>query len=52
MSASPIVRRLLGGIDVPLVIPLVLIVRDVFRDRPSKVRLTERNQAVEALLFD
>jgi hypothetical protein len=29
----------------PLVIPLAMIVRDEFRDRPSMMALAERNQA-------
>jgi hypothetical protein len=36
----------------PLVIPLVVIVRDVFGDCPSKMPLAERNQPIEALLID
>src|SRR5450759_1547424 len=35
-----------------LVIALVMIVRDVFRDRPSEMPLANRNQPIEALLFD
>ena len=36
----------------PLVIPLAVIVRDVFGDCASKMPLAERNQPIEALLLD
>jgi hypothetical protein len=35
-----------------LVIPLVMIVRDIFRNRPSEAPLAERNRPIEAFLFD
>src|SRR5262249_3664279 len=40
--------------DVPqsLMIPFVLIMRDVFGNRPSKVALAERDDSIEALCFD
>ena len=36
----------------PLVIPLVMVVGDEFRDRSSMVALAERNQTVQTFLFD
>jgi hypothetical protein len=36
----------------PLVIPLAMVVIDEFLEGPSKVALTERHHAIEALVFD
>ena len=36
----------------PLMIPLAMIVRDEFRDRSSEMALANRDQPIEALLFD
>ena len=53
-SASASTR--LVPIDQPilksLVIPLAMVVIDEFREGPSKVTLAERNDAIEALVFD
>ena len=36
----------------PLVIPFDMVMRDVLRDRRSEVSFAERNQPVQAFLFD
>src|SRR5262245_10063740 len=51
-AGQPVIQPVDELVADPLMIPLVTIVDDEFRDRPPEVAFTEGNHSIETLLFD